>query len=234
MSRRTISDAEKLKLVEHFRSDAAPGSPGSFTRAAAATGLDRRTCKRAWFAGWPGFRAVAQTIEVERTLSRASLRREVLQQRLDDATRLAMEDAAEERARGGQTVRVIAMSARNALAALHMEKIHDYQRTLARLMQNENPADERAVSARKAFKDITDIVRGLAEAADRAQVMEARLLGQPTVILGGEVGVKPVAPVTADVATLVAEVEAAQRALEELKALEAKKAPDGNGSAIPN
>jgi hypothetical protein len=220
MGRRSITDIQRAKLLESFRTDPEPGAGASFRRAAAAAGLDARTARRAWQVGWPGVKPISDTIELERVLSRAALRREVLTQRLDEAARLAQEDAAEERAREGQSVRVVITAARNGLAALHAEAIHEYQRKLAKMMQADDPDDCKARAARRAYREIVEIVAKLAEASERGQRMERVLLGEPTAILGGEVGVRPVTPVDASPEELAEEVAAAQRALDELRQIE--------------
>ncbi len=231
MGRRAVTPEQRAKLLESFRSDPAPDTPGSFSRAAVTTGLDRRTCRRAWTTGWPGFRAVREVIETERLLARAALRKEVLAQRLDEAGRLASEDAVEARAQEGKAVRLVQLTAMNALLALHAEKVHDYQRSLARLMQDQDPASRTAIAARRAFNDIASILARLGEAAERGQRMQNVLLGQPTTILGGTVGVHPVAPPNVTTEELVQEIQALQRAAEEARQLEAHEGgSNGNGS----
>jgi hypothetical protein len=136
----------------------------------------------------------------------------VLQARLDEGSRLAQEDAADERAREGQTVRVVIMSARNGLLALHAELIHEYQRTLARLMQDpSDPDSPKAKAARRPYREIVEIVARLAEAAERGQRMERVLLGEPTAILGVRSACDRSRRVTASPEELAEEVAAAQR-----------------------
>ncbi len=235
MGRRAVTNEQKSKLLEHFRTDPEPGSPASFTRAAVVTGLDRRTCRRAWKVGWPGSPAIVGLLDSVRVLARASLRREVLAQRLEAATALAMEDAAEARAQQGKSVRAVQATATAGLIALHAEGIATYMRSLFTMIKNGNPGEGKAVAARHALADLSLIIRRLTASTRLGVEMERLLFGEPTTILGGEIALRPVTPDT-DAASLAIEVEAAQRALDEVKALEAKKGGgDGDGSgAEPN
>jgi hypothetical protein len=234
MGRRAISEQQHRQLLESFRTDPEPGSHASYRRAAEAAGVDPRTARRAFKVGWPGVKPIRELIESEKTLSRAALRREVLASRLDEASRLAADDALESRVMEGRAVRTVTTSATNALVALHMAKIQDFEVVLAKLMQDPvNPGSPVALAARRAFSDIAGIVSKLTEAAERGQRMCRLLLGEPSVVLGGELSLRPAVAPNADAATLVTEIQAAQRALDELRQLEARKdksdAQPGNG-----
>ncbi len=220
--RRKITELAWEKLLESFRMDPEPGTRGSFNRAGEAADLDYRTAQRAWERGWPRKKPIRELVEVEKALARASLRREVLAQRLEEATRLAVEDAAESRAMAGKSVRMVNVAALNALSALHQEGIFLYERRLAVMMQHEDPANEKAVAARAAFLDIAQIVRRLATAAHTGQEMERLMLGEPTTILGGGIAVHPVTPINASAQMLVEEAQAVMRAAEEMRQLEAE------------
>jgi hypothetical protein len=222
----------KSRLLESYRSDAEPGSFGSFRRAAQAAGVEARTARRAWERGWPGIRPISEQIEAEKLTARAALRREVLAQRADEASRLAAEDYSEERQLEGKSARLIANAARGSLMAMHAERVQDYQRTLARMIQDaDDPDSPKARGARKALKDIAEVVRTAAETLACAQRLGALILGTPTVVLGGSVEVKPVVPTNVTADELAAEVAAAERAVTELRALET--AAGGNGVAVP-
>jgi hypothetical protein len=230
-----VTEQQQRQLLESFRGDSEPGTHASYRRAGEAAGVDPRTARRAWKVGWPGIKPIRDLIESEKTLARAALRREVLTARMDEASRLAMEDAVQARADEGRSVRAVTSAATGALLALHAEQVHTYERTLARLMQTEDPNDAKAKAARRAFRDITEIVTRLAEAAERGQRMGRLLLGEPSVVLGGELSLRPVVAPNADTATLVTEIQAAQRALDELRQIEARKEkPDAHpGNGLP-
>jgi hypothetical protein len=223
MGRRAISDLQRAKLIEAFRADAEAGTPSSFRRAALAADVDARTAKRAWERGWPPMKPIREMIELEKSLARAALRKEVLAQRLDEAQRLAAEDASESRAMAGKTVRAINTAARSAILALHEEQTHLYMRRLAQLFQNEDPTDAKATAARQAFLDLAMVIRRLAQAAHTGMEMERLILGEPTTILGGEIGIRPVIAPNATAEEIAIEAQAAMRAVAELRELEAPK-----------
>jgi hypothetical protein len=223
MGRKAVSDAQRAKLLESFRTDAECGSPASYRRAGEAAGVDPRTSRRAWAAGWPGVPAIRDVLATERVLARAHLRREVLDARREAAASLAEEDSIQARADEGKTIRAVTSAAGRALLALHGEAVFDYLRKLAQMMKADDPDDAKAKAARRAFRDITEIVGRLADASATGQRMLALVLGSPTSIVAGELALRPVVAPNADAATLAAEVEAAQRALAELRALEAKE-----------
>jgi hypothetical protein len=233
---RKASDAQRAKLIESFRTDPEPGTHASFRRAAVAAELDWRTCRRAWAAGWPGVPAIRDTLASERVLARAHLRKEALASRLEAAAALAQEDAAESRAKGGQLVRFCSTAVLNTFVAMHQEKVYEYQRLLLRLMKDEkDPSSPLAVVAQERFDSIAKTIARLVSAASDSQQLERLLLGEPTSILGGEIGIRPVTPVTADASTLAVELERAQRALDELRQIEARKeTPDARpGNGLP-
>ena len=215
-------------MREAFRADAEAGSFASFKRVAEAAGVDTRTARRAWQRGWPpAIKPICEVIAAEKVLARAALRTGELKARAEAAAQLASEDAAEERAMEGKGIRLVASSVRNLLASLHQSRVSDYTTALATLMQDKDPAVAR--EARKAFRDVTDIVCRLAEGAATAQRMTSLVLGSATSIVGGEVAIHPVAPLDATPELLAKEIEAATRALESVRALEAK-AKDGDGA----
>ncbi len=230
---RQISDKQRSDLLESFRKDLDCGSPASFRRAGEAAHVDARTARRAWQRGCVGQKPLKDLIESERTLARAALRREELAARLDEASRLAQEDAVASRTEAGKTVRLATTAARNSLVALHQAKVAEYQVKLGLLLQDaKNPGSTLATAARKALGDIIGMVAKAVEAAERGAVLEARVLGEPTVVLGGSVGIYPVAPANVTVEEVVGEIEALTRGADELRALEAAKdGGDGNGAA---
>jgi len=236
--RHSISDAQKAQVLEALRSHPEPGSFGSFRAAAAAAGLDRRTIARAWRNGWPGDAAgpIAEMIELEKVAARAALRREQLAKQVAAATALATEDAAEARAREGSTLRALLDAAGDALRALHREKIGEYMERLARLVQVGDPGDPVPKGARRALRELADVIKTLGEGAAVAQRMGHLVLGEPTAIVGGEVGVRPVVPQAVTSEALIKEIEAATRDAERLRLLEeeaAAKAAPSKGNHAP-
>ncbi len=237
MGRKVVTEQQRQRLLKAFREDISAGSPASFRRAGLAAAVDFRTAKRSWERGWPNAKPIRDLIESERVLSRAAFRREVLAQRLEAATALAMEDAAEARAEQGKSIRAVEATATNGLIALHAEGIVTYMRHLAATLQNKgtaagtygDPGAKEAVAARHALGDLALIVRRFTASARLGVEMERLLFGEPTTILGGEVGIRPVTPVNADAVTMAAEAEAALRAAEELRLLEAAKKGGGDG-----
>ncbi len=229
---RQISDKQRSDLLESFRKDLDCGSPASFRRAGEAAKVDARTARRAWLRGWLGQKPLKDLIESEKALARAALRREELAARLDEASRLAEEDAIASRVEAGKSVRLATAAARNSLVALHQAKVAEYQVKLGRLMQDKDPGSKLATAARKALSEIIGMVAKAVEAAERGQVLEARVLGEPTVVLGGSVAVRPVPPANVTTEEVVAEIEALTRGADELRALEAARdGADGNGAA---
>jgi hypothetical protein len=226
-----VTEQQQRQLLESFRGDSEPGTHASYRRAAEVAGVDPRTARRAFKVGWPGVKPIRDLIEVERTLSRAALRREVLTARMDEASRLAMEDAVQARADEGRSVRAVTSAATGALLALHAEQVHVYERTLARLMQTDDPNDSKAKAARRAFLDIAMIISKLAEASATGQRCLALVLGSPTHIISGDLALRPVVAPNADAAALMAEIEAARRAADELKELEAESGKGGTDAS---
>jgi hypothetical protein len=108
-------------------------------------------------------------------------------------------------------------------------------KTLVAMMQDgDNPGSDKAEAARKAFGDIALAIRRLVAAARMGQEMEQLVLGEPTsiVALDGEIGVRPVVAANATAEEIAAAAEAALRAADEMRSLEAAKkgADDADGS----
>lgn len=236
MGRKSVTDKQRADLLESFRKDVEPGSPGSFRRAAEAAQVDRRTARRAWQRAWPGMKPIREVIEAEKVGARAALRKAELAAMLEERTKLAQESAIQSRAEEGSAVLLVTRAASVALGAMHSKQVFEHVAHLAVLTQENRPESLEAKAARSAMKDFALTLARLAQAAERGQRMARLLLGEATTILGGEVALRAVAPVKVDAATFAAELEAAQRAFDEHLALEAAKkdTTDGGTSALTN
>jgi len=214
-------EARRNRLLTAFRGHD-PEQRGGLARAARDAGCDIRTARRALVVGWPGLPPLCEVLAAEKVEAAARLRRESLPARLEEAHAAAREDAVEARTKEGKAVRLVQTAAMNSLAALHAERIFDYERALVVMMKDiNNPDSAHARAARRAYKDIVEIIAKLVAANESGQRMSRLLLDAPTSIVGGEVGIRPVAPVEISADELQAEVESAARALNELRALNA-------------
>src|SRR5256885_728680 len=90
MGRKPISDEAHAAMVASFRE-----RPGDVRAAAEASGLDPRTCRKAWQRGLRGERALQDVVAEERVMAKAELSKAGLMAKLREAPVLAKLDAVE-------------------------------------------------------------------------------------------------------------------------------------------
>jgi hypothetical protein len=201
----------RAKLVDAGAYDALltayRAKPGNARQAAAATGLDARTCARGWREGWPerGMRPIQAVLEDEQAAARARLHaareaelRAAAQHEAQAAAvhrQSASEDAIRNRAEEARMVRAARANAMGLMAVVQRvlrganalaEQVEQYvQNAKVGTGEEDTLTPQRATAL---FAQIASTTRAANESARLAQQMERSLLGEPDKWIGLQVG----------------------------------------------
>jgi hypothetical protein len=205
---RPLSPEQRLALLEHLRSDDPDADTRAFYRASRATGLHRRTVRRAWMDGAPPAQPpLREVVAAEKARARYRLSKEALRARVQEATVAMVEDGAKAREAEAMAARAaIGLAAGllaqiNAVAPAVESLVTEAIRSALASADRDRGLD---VAARVVVlgRQVTEILAG-------AQAAERRALGEADL----RVDVRSAPAPVLTTAEAEAELEAARRAL---------------------